>query len=178
LLMALFGAVWAAAGAGTLEGAAGVILSAGSLVLAATLCLLSVRTRRGARGLSRDDSPQAKARRKYLSRRFNLVFGLEGVAIALAVVVLGRYALESLIPAVVTIIVGIHFFPLAKLFGVRAYYVTGAALCAIAVVAFLLAPASRLAFVGLGCAAALFATAAYVLSLVGEATQAGEWRSA
>jgi hypothetical protein len=47
----------------------------------------------------------------------------------------------------------------------------------LAAAAFLLAPVWRLAFVGLGCAAALFATAAYVLSFVGEATQDGGRRS-
>ena len=103
------------------------------------------------------------------SRRFNLVFGLEGVVIALAVVLLGRSGMGTLVPAVVAIIVGVHFFPLAELFRVRAYHATGAALCVLGMVAFVLVPQARLPFVGLGCAATLFATAAYMLCLGGGA---------
>ncbi len=164
LFMAVFGVVWAAAG---------VVLLVVAFALASALCLGSVRLWRAARGLPSDDSPRAEARRRHSSRRFSLVFGLQGAAIALVIVLLGRYALATFIPAVVALIVGLHFFPLAKLFGARAYHVTGAALCALALVAFLLAPAWRLPFVGLGCASALFATTAYVLALVGEATSSG-----
>lgn len=140
-----------------------------SFALAAALCLGSVRLRRGAHAQTRDDSPQVWTERKRLSRRFNLVFGLQSVAIALAVVVLVRYGLGTFVPAAVALIVGIHFFPLAELYGLRAYHVTGAALCALALVAFLVAPSARPPLVGLGSAAALFATAAYVLSLGGKA---------
>lgn len=167
LFMALFGAVWAAAGASALGGATWAVSLAVFWALAAALCLGSVRLRQRARGLTRDDSPQARTHHKHLSRWFNLVFGLQGIAIVLAVVLLGRYGLGSFIPAAVALIVGVHFFPLARLYGVRTYHVTGAALCGAALVAFLLAPASRLPFVGLGSAAVLFATSAYVLLFLG-----------
>ncbi|MGH3088858.1 MAG: hypothetical protein ACRDSJ_16260 [Rubrobacteraceae bacterium] len=55
----------------------------------------------------------------------------------------------------------------------RAYHLTGAVLCALAGLALFLEPGWRLPFVGLGSAGALFATAAYVLSLVGEWTKSG-----
>lgn len=168
VFMALFGAVWAFVGAVAVGGTVGVLLLCGAVVLAVTLCLGSIRVRRAVGGLPRDDSPLADARRKHLSNRLSLVSALQGVAIVLAVILLGRYALAPFIPAVVVLIVGVHFFPLAKLYAVRAYYVTGSALCALAAVAFLVAPAWRLPFVGLACAAVLFATAAYVLCLVGE----------
>ncbi len=167
LFMAFFGAIWAAAGASALDGATGVVLLIVSVALAAVLCLGAVRLRRSARGLSRDDSPQAREQQKHVSRRFNLVFGLQGIAIALAVVLLGRYGLGSFIPAAVALIVGVHFFPLARLYGVRVYHVTGAVMCVIALVALLLAPASRLPFVGLGSATTLFVTSAYVLLFLG-----------
>lgn len=173
MFMALFGVVWAAAGAGALGGVTRVILLVVSLALAATLCLGSVRLCRAARGLSMDDSPQAQARRRRISRRFNLVFGLEAVAIALTVVLLGRYGLGTFIPAAVALIVGVHFFPLAGLYRVKAYYLTGATLCILALVAFLMAPAARLPLVGLGSAAALFATAAYILAFGGRMNRFG-----
>jgi hypothetical protein len=165
LFMTVFGAVWGAAGSQALGGVAGKALLVSLAALAAALFFGAVKLRRGALGLPGDDSKAARERRGRSSRRFNLVFGLEGVAIALAVVLLGRSGMGAFVPAVVAIIVGVHFFPLAELFKVRAYHATGAALCVLGIVAFILAPQARLPFVGLGCAAMLFATAAYMLYL-------------
>ena len=173
LFMALFGAIWATAGAGALDGAVRIVLLVISLVLAGALCLGAVRLRQGAWDLYFDNSPRARTRRKHVSRRFNLVFGLEGIAVALAVVLLGRYGMGTFIPAVVALIVGLHFFPLAGLYGVKVYYLTGAALCAVALVAFWVAPSARLQLVGLGSAAVLFATAGYILALGGKARRSG-----
>lgn len=173
LFMTIFGAVWSAAGAQALGGIVGAITLAASCALAALLFLGVGRLRRQALGLPRDDSPRAREWRRRSSRRFNLVFGLQGVAIALSVFLLVRYGLGTLVPAVVAIVVGIHFFPLAELYRVRAYHATGAALCVLGAVAFILAPSARLPFVGLGCAATLFATAACMLYLGGRARWPG-----
>lgn len=173
LFMTIFGVVWGAAGAQALGGIVGAITLATSCALAALVFLGVGRLRREALDLPRDDSQRAREWRGRSSRRFNLVFGLQGVAIAVSVFLLVRYGLGTLVPAVVAIIVGIHFFPLAELYGVRAYHATGAALCVLGAVAFLLAPSARLPFVGLGCAATLFATAAYMLYLGGNTKRPG-----
>jgi hypothetical protein len=88
---------------------------------------------------------------------------MEFVAIAVAVLVLIRLGLQSSIPSVIALIVGVHFFPLAELFEARAFHLTGAVLCALALVAFLLAPESRLALVGMGSAATLFTSSVHML---------------
>lgn len=168
LFMTVFGTIWALAGAGALGGSAGTVLQLVACALAAGLFIRVVRLRGGARDLPRDDAPRSRERGRIVSRRFNLVFALQGVAIALSVFLLVRYGLGTLVPAVVALIVGIHFFPLAELFGVRAYHATGAALCVLALVAFFLEPAARLPVVGLGCAATLYLTAVYILSFVGK----------
>ena len=80
-------------------------------------------------------------------------------------------SVRGLPPGAVALIVGIHFFPLAELFKVRAYHATGAALCVLALVAFFLGPSARLPVVGMGCAATLYATAAYVLASGGKAVR-------
>lgn len=100
-----------------------------------------------------------------------MVSGLQGVAIALSIVLLVRYGLGTFVPAVVALIVGVHFFPLAEIYGMRAYHATGAALCVVGLAAFLLAPPARLPVVGPGCITVLLATAAYVLSLSGRASR-------
>lgn len=164
LFMTIFGTIWAAAGAGTLGGAATVAVLLPCCVLAAALLVWAARLGNGARGFPRDDSPQARGRHGRIDRRFNLVFALQGIAIALAVFLLVRNNLGTFVPAAVALIVGVHFFPLAELFRVRAYHATGAALCVLALVAFFLEPAVRLPVVGLGCAATLYATAAYILA--------------
>ena len=173
LYMALFGAVWATAGSGALGSVAGVVLLVASLAVAGTLCLGAIKLRRGTRHLSFDNFPRAREQRRRISRRFNLVFGLEGVAIAFAVVVLGRYDLGAFIPAAVVLIVGLHFFPLTGLYGVKAYYLTGAVLCLLGLTAFLVAPAARLPLVGLGSAATLFITAVYILASGAKARSSG-----
>lgn len=84
-----------------------------------------------------------------------------------ACVRLGR---PEFIPAGVALVVGLHFFPLASLFRVPLYYVTGAALCVVAVstpIAALSLGASTAVWQvvsGLGAAAILWATSA-VLSI-------------
>ena len=161
--MAIFGAIWAAVGAPAVGGAPGTALLLLFWAVAAALCACALRLRRSARGLPGEYSPQTRAHRGRIVRRFNLVFGLQGVAVALSVFLLVRYGLGTLVPVVVAIIVGLHFFPLAALYGVRAYHATGAALCVVGLAAFPLAPSARLPVVGLACAAVLHATAAYVL---------------
>lgn len=161
--MAIFGAVWTAAGSGGLAGASGVILLVVGWSIAAVLGVGALWLRRGARAFPDDVSPQAQADQRNRLRIFNSVFVLEFAAIAIAVFALLQFGMGSLIPSVVTLIVGIHFFPLARLFKVRAYHLTGALLCTLALTSLLLAPGARLAVVGMGSATTLFATAAYLL---------------
>lgn len=171
LNMAIFGAVWTAAGTGGIQGPLGVVLLIIGWIIAAVLVASSVRLRRGAKGLPGDDSPRAREQQKYILRRFNLIFGLELLAIAVSVFVLVLLGLGALAPVVVALIVGIHFFPLASLFEVRAYHLTGGVLCALALITLLSAPDVRLALVGIGSAITLFATATYMLAVGGRAAR-------
>lgn len=163
LVLSLFGVIWAAAGAGAFGGAAGVALLLLALAAAAALCVASIRLRRSGHNLPRNDSADAQASRGRMARRFNLVVTLQWVAIVAAIIVLGRFDRGSFIPPVIAVIVGLHFFPLARLFRIRAYHVAGAALCLVGLIALWAPPATRLTLVGLGSAAVLFATAAFVL---------------
>ncbi len=98
-------------------------------------------------------------------RRFQIVGIAEGVAIGAAVFALVRAGLPDWIPAVVALIVGIHFFPLASIFRVRMYHATGLLLCAVSALTVILAAASGVEAVwfavpGLGSALVLWATGA------------------
>jgi len=101
-------------------------------------------------------------------RRFNLIVLAEFAAIAAAVNVLSRLGHSRWIPAVVCAAVGLHFLPLARLFGVGLYYATAATLCLTAGATMVLgaigAPALLCRIIpGFGAALALWATGAWLL---------------
>ena len=64
----------------------------------------------------------------------------EFIGLAVIARVLALLDRPELVPLIVCLGVGIHFFPLARLFHVPIYVRTGTALCAIAVVTVVLAP--------------------------------------
>lgn len=92
-----------------------------------------------------------ESRRK--SRLFNLVNVGQWAAIFVVAIALSRTGHEKWILPSVVFIVGLHFFPLARLFTYRPHYVTGAALILLAVVYPLLArdgPDSAVGALGTG----------------------------
>jgi hypothetical protein len=74
----------------------------------------------------------AKARRKQSMRfylvRFCAILTIEVAAIIFAGPILGHFHREGLFPQWVDSVVGVHFFPLARLFKLPLYYVTGLAI--------------------------------------------------
>ncbi len=133
--MAFFGAMW---------GFLAVSFTNGSLQLAGyltiglvTLALLGavMRVLRYARSLPEISLPEEAGEGKRISIYFGIVFGLEFALIAVVAIALGRAHLQQLIPPAVALIVGIHFFPLARLFRVSMYWLTGGLLCILAAVA-------------------------------------------
>ena len=73
--------------------------------------------------------------RKRISIRFGIIFGIEIVLIALANILLSLFQVDRFIAPTTALIVGIHFFPLARLFRIPVYYITGALLSVLALVA-------------------------------------------
>ncbi|MBD2867579.1 DUF7010 family protein [Paenibacillus arenilitoris] len=104
--------------------------------------------------------------------RFNLIFAAEGAAIAVAIAVCDAIDRTDLIPIIIALIVGIHFFPLAPLFNVRMYHLTGALLCVVAIATWLVFPEkvtvsgheiiAYMSIVGLDSALILWATGLYI----------------
>jgi hypothetical protein len=146
LVMTLFGTAWAAAPAGiltttslatglafTIVGIVAVVLLAGCYALA-----------RSAQHISVDSSPEAAARSKAIGKRlgigFGIVFGSEVVIIAVASSLLSATGQGAFIVPVVVLVIGLHFLPLAALFQVRPYYVTGVLLSLAAIVTLLVVP--------------------------------------
>ena len=100
-------------------------------LLLLVLCVLRYAS---ASNLPNSDDPMAAARGKRMGIVFGIVFGLEGGFIALSSVLLVHFNLAPWIPVATAVIVGIHFLPLASVFGVPLYYWTGG-LCMLGVLA-------------------------------------------
>lgn len=171
MVMALFGLLWAL-GCGAVPGGVPVpLLFVPSAVVTAVLVVAGLRLRRAgfaseARSSRRGAAPAHADR---IRRRFRLVNVVQGLGIGIAVFACVRLGRPELIPAAVALVVGLHFFPLATLFRVPLYHVTGAALCSVAVATPLLAAplgaqaAAWQVVPGLGAAAILWATSAVLI---------------
>ncbi|MEK3889500.1 DUF7010 family protein [Bacillus sp. FSL K6-3431] len=140
LFMAFFGTLWAYTGIMGLQGWGVSTLLVGAVTLGITLFICGVSLIRASRELSNQVSKPGVRRVKHMGIWFNIIFGTELFAIGIAIAVCNATSHSDLIPLVIAIIVGIHFFPLASLFKVRIYYITGALLCLLAIITWLFVP--------------------------------------
>jgi hypothetical protein len=161
IIMGIIGLVWALAGsAGFTNDMARVALLVVAVAVTVFIVLLGLRVGR----------QPARERPRQLPENWNQRYGqvgmAQGAAIGVAVLVLILAGWTALIPAVVCLIVGVHFFPLASIFDQHQYWWTGLALCLVAGAGFaILALAGRdasIAVTGLGAAITLWATAGHV----------------
>lgn len=161
-VMSFFALVWAAAAASGIRG--GVAVAAVGLAAGALSVAAMVFAARAAATAGRD-------RNRALPPRWNHGVGVvntaQVAAILLTVFALVNLDRPALLPAAICLIVGAHFFPLARLFDQRQYVWTGAGLTAVAVVGFAVSAAgvgmgATRAVVGLGAAAVLWGTSFHV----------------
>ncbi|MFC9539624.1 DUF7010 family protein [Lysinibacillus sp. NPDC056959] len=129
IFMAFFGTLWAGIGIRGLQGwgflwllilslLVGVVLLVGGIVLI-------MKSKRLSNEMMGEDSHRWKRKNKW----FGIIFGLEGVLIATAAVICQSTNHLDLFVPVMALIVGAHFFPLAHLFQVNLYYISGSLLC-------------------------------------------------
>ncbi|MEA2973246.1 MAG: hypothetical protein QOG82_1704 [Actinomycetota bacterium] len=163
---AVMGLAWTASALGDLgSGVAVAVLAAG--VAAAAVLLAGVRRLR--RADARPTAPSSSFDPSQVRRRFNLVVAGEIAVIAAAANILGRTGHSRWIPAVICAAVGLHFVPLARLFGLGLYYATAVALCLVAALTMFLGATGASESLwrllpGLGTALVLWATGARLLA--------------
>ncbi len=166
--------------------AVGVLLMVRSLKATILLALLSVaaavligiasRMLHTLTHMRTDPGQSNPSEGRRLLRQFGVIVALEGIAltgVTLACVLTHRW--ELIVPLNL-IIVGLHFLPLARLFNVPRYNITGSLFCAIPILTMLLIPAGGYlgqAFVwavipSVGCAAVASLTAWAGLRDVGQ----------
>jgi len=99
------------------------------LTLALLVHVLSVFKAHKA-ALAQDAGSPEEARR---ARRFNIINGGQWAVIAVLGNALARAGHGDLVVPMAMFVIGLHFLPLARLYGYRPHYVTGAALMLVAV---------------------------------------------
>lgn len=147
--MTLFGALWSGAPASILPPTTiGTVLAFVIVVLIVAVLLVgSFRLLRAANDIPIDTSPEARARGQAIGKRlgisFGVIFGSEALFIAAASSILGSTGQDAYIVPVIILIVGLHFLPLAPVFNVRLYYLTGALLILASLITLISIPKSQ-----------------------------------
>ena len=165
MIMSVFAAIWWCVG---LHGAGygNPLVYAVALVITLTILILARR--------SRDtDAPPPPERARH-DRLVGIVSGVEGLAILIAVNVLGNTGLADFAAPCIALIVGLHFLPLARWLPAPRYYITAALLIVVSLVGMLLPDAAtRRAVVSVGAAVLLWGTSVAVLRSSSRAAEAG-----
>jgi len=136
LFMAFFGTLWSLIGVGGLQGWGAPWLLIVALLIGAALLVGGITLWRGAGRLTDEALPGAE----HTDRWFGIIFAAEGIAIGIASYLCNVTNRFDLFFPIMAIIVGLHFLPLARLFGVTFYYAVGTLLCLFGIIAILVVP--------------------------------------
>ena len=137
MFMAFFGAVWADIGIGGLRVSGAIWLLIVAILIGTALFFSGIRMIRLSRHLPHTNQFRNASN---VNKWFNIVFAAQFGLIAIAAMVTNVIGHFDWFFPVMAIIVGVHFFPLAHLFQVRAYYVTGTSLLLLAIATVILVP--------------------------------------
>lgn len=122
LMMALFTLMWTGIAQGGLKGYDHHL----TLILFSMLCLVfvvyGIRILIEARKYPKFTSEADAAEGKAMGKRFGIIFGIEGAAIGLACTALGITGYPQFTFPAIALIVGLHFYPMAKIFNRKIDY--------------------------------------------------------
>ena len=171
IVLALAGFVWFGWAISVFESPAAAAVCGGlDAILTGCLIWAGRRVRREARGFKRSDlrlgcEEQRIANRRTSSRFRWIVMG-EWSGIGLAAFATYHFGRGDLFPPAMSLVIALHFFPLAALFQLSVYRATASAASIISIAALLmpatlLGPDLRLILNGVGFGMVMWATAAY-----------------
>jgi hypothetical protein len=150
--------------AGALPWAGWIVLY---IVFLTPLSLAIVAMRRARRQVNmhmRTAGTDSRYFRESFGRQFRLISILEVVGIGIVIFLAVYFHRPDLLAAGISVVVGLHFLPLARLFRLPAYYVTGMAIFLCGLLSMIFLHGNDIAFAaGIGTGLVLWITAAYVL---------------
>jgi hypothetical protein len=164
LILTGFGSFWVLIALASWQPRPNLALAAGLAVTCGLLLAAVWRLVTAGRAPAAKDAEAAAARGRKAGLAFGLIFTLEGGLIALGAILLTRAGLPLWIPPLAALVVGIHFFPLAAVFGVPLYHWTGGAMVVwVLICASIDDVALRLLLLGLGVGGILWLTVGLAL---------------
>jgi hypothetical protein len=169
IVLSLFALLWASWGTtGVSSGVKVATLIVAGLASVSSIAGASVLFRRSA---STPSGAEFLRGRPPVGRRFGIIVAAEFIGIFAVARILAVTGHTEFIAPLVCLAVGVHFFPLRRLFHVGIYGFTAWALCAITVVTFVLAPLTGESILwtlipGYGAALVLYATCARLFQAV------------
>ncbi|MGG3191554.1 hypothetical protein ABEP42_26495 [Priestia megaterium] len=172
IFMAFFGTLWAGIGIRGMQGWEFLVLIILSLLIGVILFISAIALIKNSSQLSNEVIKKDRDRWRKKNRWFGIIFSLEGLLIAIAAFICVSTNHLNLFVPIMALIVGAHFFPLASLFQVPIYYMTGILLCLLATIVMLTFPVKIIisdhqimawwVFVGFGSALILWGTGVIV----------------
>lgn len=140
IFMAFFGTLWAGIGIRGMQGRGFLVLILLSLLIGVILFISAIVLIKNSSQLTNEVIKKNGDRWRKKNRWFGIIFSLEGLLIAIAAFICIFTNHLNLFVPVMALIVGAHFFPLASLFQVPIYYITGTLLCLLATIVMLTFP--------------------------------------
>lgn len=168
-LMAFFTTMWSGIASGSLTGGARMADMVVFFGMASMFIIYGVYFFIASKRFDVIKTAADKAEGKKMGMWFGIIFGLEGVTIPVAAFIcIGLHKSELILP-VIALVVGLHFYPMAKIFKrtIDYYLATWATLVAIAAIILTLnhavLPLPILAFLGIGMAVATTSYGLYMI---------------
>lgn len=154
VILSVFAAIWAIIGLDAIAAPRALWLAPAAISAGAIAAALAASR-------ARPRPPEAESRR--IGRLVGLWSAVEGVAIFAAINLCINLHRPGLVTAAISLVVGLHFFPLAHGLPVRLYYVSGAAITVLAGLGLVAGGSVGPAAVAFGTALILWATLARLL---------------
>ncbi|TXR52886.1 hypothetical protein [Quadrisphaera setariae] len=116
VLMAVFTTAWSANTLGTWPGALGTAITAVGVLASTWFVVTAVRLARTRGRASTATTPEEQRWQKRAGMAFGWVFTAEAVLIVVAANVLGGIGRPDLVLPAIALVVGVHFYPMARIF--------------------------------------------------------------
>lgn len=170
LLMAVFTTMWALIANHGYQGRDHHLIAVVFVALAILFVVYAIDIFKKSKQFPEPTSDTDIAERKRTGKWFGIIFGLEGIAIPIAVnIVINLHHPELVIPSI-ALVVGLHFYPLARVFKRKVDYYLATWTCIVAIIAITLllrktiTELDSFAFVGTGVAIATSCYGLYMIS--------------